>query len=144
MLHAKRKLIRSILERPIHAASVISWGTNCMWGTNGNISWRKAAQTHPKPEGVELVRAVKGKSTVSFEARSWRQGCGKRSCSKKWSKVLKRGRRAALFPEGSTSDQTALCGNVQKQPKPPHPGLKMSSSTWGWMGGQRRSTGGHQ
>lgn len=104
----------------------------------------KLHRPYSKPGGAELVRVVKGKSAVSFEAWSWRQGCGKRSCSKKWSKVLKRRARAALFPEGSTPDQAALCGNVQKQPKPPHPGLKMSSSTWGWMGGQRRSTGGHQ
>lgn len=36
-----------------------------------------------KPGGVELVRVVKGKSTVSFEARSWRQGCGKKILQQK-------------------------------------------------------------
>lgn len=36
-----------------------------------------------KPGGVELVRVVKGKSTVSFEARSWRQGCRKKILQQK-------------------------------------------------------------
>jgi len=52
-------------------------------------------------------------STASFEAQSWRQGCGKWSCSEKWSKVLTVRMRAAPFPEGSAPHQTALCGKVQ-------------------------------
>lgn len=111
---------------------------------NGNVSWKKTAQTHSKPGGAELVRAVKEKSMVSFEAWSWRQGCGKDPAAKSGQKFLRGGREQLCFLKAGTPDQTALCGNVQKQPKPPHPGLKMSSSTWGWMGGQRRNTGGHQ
>lgn len=69
-------------------------------------------------QAVWLARGVKEKSsTVFFEAQSWRQRCRKRPCSKKWSSVLKRRTRAAPFPEGSTPDQTVLCGNVQKNPQ---------------------------
>lgn len=160
---------RKLVEWVVFECLVVVNNSCFMWKENwSEASWRdqsmlplRSAETQSKYEAwTERYRWEKLRRPITSQAawlarsvkREEQHGgplkpghgdkdVGKDPAAKSGQKFLRGGREQLRFLKAALQIKQSFVEMFKKNP-PPHPGMRMSSSTWGWMGGQRRSTGG--